>query len=137
MEPSELVERFQFFDDWQDRYRYLVDLGRKVEGMAPEDLRDEYLVPGCMSRVWLKSAVRMTDQGAVLDLQADSDAIIAKGLVAIVLMLFSGRTAREILALDVQDLFERLELDSHVTVNRRNGFYSMLMRIKELATANA
>ncbi len=136
MTVDELVERFEFFDDWEERYAYLIDLGRKLPAMPDELKVDANLVRGCLSRVWLAERVD-AGEPPVITYLADSNTVITKGLIAIVLMLYSGRPAAEILVTDLRDVFERLGLDGHLTANRRNGFYAMLGRIKELAARHA
>ena len=131
MTVDELVARFEIFDDWDDRYRYIIDLGRKLNPLDDAAKTDENKVRGCISQVWL--TCRTEDER--LRFEADSDSTIVKGLIAIVLMLHDDRSPAEILALDVSDLFDRLGLGSHVTVNRRNGFYSMLGKLKEYAAS--
>jgi len=131
--PDDFVERFNRLLSWEDRYRYLIQLGRKLEPY-PEQYRDEkHLVPGCMSQVWLVSQMGDDDE-AILKLHADSDALIVKGLTALLLMFYSDKTPEEILSTDIEGIFERLDLTQHLSVNRRNGFYSMSKKIKELAT---
>ena len=130
MTVDEIVENFELLDDWEERYRYIIDLGKKLTPL-PESMKVEAaLVPGCISRVWLHSR---QEADGVLHFQADSDAIIVKGLVAIVLALHEGKTAEEILALDLSSLFDRLDLGNQLSANRRNGFVSMLGRIRAFA----
>ncbi len=115
----------------EDRYRYLIQLGRKLEPY-PEEFRDqEHLVPGCLSQVWLVT-IEGSDPSEVV-FRADSDAHIVKGLIGVLLMMYSGKTAEEILKTDVEGLFERLDLGQHLSVNRRNGFYSMTLKMREHA----
>jgi cysteine desulfuration protein SufE len=129
--PDEFAERFTRLRSSEDRYRYLIQLGRKLEPY-PEEFRDEeHLVPGCLSQVWLVT-VEGSDPSQVV-FRADSDAHIVKGLIGVLLMMYSGKTAEEILKTDVEGLFERLDLDQHLSVNRRNGFYSMTVKMKEHA----
>ncbi|SVA91006.1 uncharacterized protein METZ01_LOCUS143860, partial [marine metagenome] len=131
--PDDFVDRFNRLLSWEDRYRYLIQLGRKLEPY-PEQFRDEdHLVPGCMSQVWLVSQTGDGDQD-ILDFWADSDALIVKGLTALLLMFYSNKTPEEILSTNVEGLFERLNLTQHLSINRRNGFYSMSRKIRELAT---
>ena len=131
MTPDEFAERFNRLRSSEDRYRYLIQLGRKLEPY-PEEFRDEeHLVPGCMSQVWLVTVGGSEPSEVVF--RADSDAHIVKGLIAVLLMLYSGKTAEEILSTDVQGLFERLDLGQHISVNRRNGFYSMTLKMREQA----
>ena len=131
MTPDEFAERFNRLRSSEDRYRYLIQLGRKLEPYPEEFRNQEHLVPGCLSRVWLVT-VEGSDPSEVV-FRADSDAHIVKGLIAVLLMLYSGKTAEEILSTDVQGLFERLDLGQHLSVNRRNGFYSMTLKMREHA----
>ena len=131
MTPDEFAERFNRLRSSEDRYRYLIQLGRKLEPY-PEEFRDEeHLVPGCMSQVWLVTVGGSEPSEVVF--RADSDAHIVKGLIAVLLMLYSGKTAEEILTTNVKGLFERLDLGQHISVNRRNGFYSMTLKMREHA----
>ena len=129
MTPDEFVDRFNRLLSWEDRYRYLIQLGRKLDPYPEEFRNDEHLVPGCLSRVWMVS--EEGSEPAHIVLKADSDAHIVKGLIAVLLMMYSDRTPREILAADVEGLFERLDLGQHLSVNRRNGFYAMNHKIRE------
>ncbi len=131
MTPDEFAERFNRLRSSEDRYRYLIQLGRKLEPYPEEFRNQEHLVPGCLSRVWLVT-VEGSDPSEVV-FRADSDAHIVKGLIAVLLMLYSGKTAEEILSTDVEGLFERLDLGQHLSVNRRNGFYSMTLKMREHA----
>ena len=131
MTPDEFAERFNRLRSSEDRYRYLIQLGRKLEPY-PEEFRDEeHLVPGCMSQVWLVTVGGCEPSEVVF--RADSDAHIVKGLIAVLFMLYSGKTAEEILSTNVEGLFERLDLGQHLSVNRRNGFYSMTLKMREHA----
>ena len=131
MTPDEFAERFNRLRSSEDRYRYLIQLGRKLEPY-PEEFRDqEHLVPGCLRQVWLMT-IEGSDPSEVV-FRADSDAHIVKGLIGVLLMMYSGKTAEEILRTDVEGLFERLDLGQHLSVNRRNGFYSMTLKMREHA----
>ncbi|GEO81999.1 SufE family protein [Pararhodospirillum oryzae] len=129
-----LAETFALFDDWEDRYRYLIDLGRALEPF-PEAARTEaHRVQGCMSQVWL---VPLVDPGPPVRLRflVDSDAHIVRGLAAVMMVLFSGRTPQEILATDADEALRALGLESHISPNRRNGVASMAATIKAAAQA--
>ncbi len=131
MTPDEFAERFNRLHSWENRYRYLIQLGRKLEPF-PEEFRDqEHLVPGCLSQVWLVTMEGSDPSEMVF--RGDSDAHIVKGLIAVLLMMYAGKTAEEILSTDLAGLFERLDLGQHLSVNRRNGFYSMTLKIREHA----
>ncbi len=133
MTLEELVENFEFLGDWEERYRYIIDLGRKLPEFPEEYRTDENKVRGCISQVWLVAEVSEGDPPTI-DFMADSDAAIVKGLIGIVQHLYSGKTPEEILSSSTEDVFEKLGLDSHLTINRRNGFQSMLHKIKQIAT---
>ena len=130
-----ILEDFSYLDDWDDRYRYLIELGRDLEPL-PEALHNEAnRVKGCASQVWLDTRSGMRDGRAVLTFVGDSDAHIVKGLIALTLALYSGRGADEILATDAGDLFRRLGLSEHLTPQRSNGVRAMVERIKRDARA--
>lgn len=133
MDAEELIERFSIFDDWEDRYAYLIELGRKLPPFDDAARTELNKVRGCVSQVWLTHTV----DGDRLYFRADSDAFIVKGLVAILLELYSGRTRDEILAVDIEAIFEELGLSGHLTPSRRNGFFSMVGRIRGIAEASA
>ena len=123
---------FEFLDDWEERYRYIIDLGAALEPY-PEELRDDaHKVRGCVSQVWL-AVDREGDADPVLHLRGDSDAHIVRGLVAIVLALFSGRAASKIAETDAEAVFRQFGLDEHLTPQRANGLRSMVKRIRDEA----
>ena len=128
---EDLVENFSLFDDWEERYRYLIDLGRKLSHMDETLKMDEYLVQGCTSRVWLIPEVKE----GIFTFQADSDAHIVRGLVAVLMVAYQGKPLAELAGIDIKDAFERMGMDQHLSTNRRNGFFSMVEKIKELAEA--
>jgi cysteine desulfuration protein SufE len=133
---------FALLDEWEDRYRYLIELGRALEPL-PEALRTETnKVRGCASQVWLASAAHSANGAghgpdAVLDLKGDSDAHIVRGLIAVLFALFDGKTAEEILRTDARAVFADLGLKEHLTPQRSNGFFSMVERIRADAQALA
>jgi cysteine desulfuration protein SufE len=142
MKIDEILDGFSFLDDWDDRYRYVIELGKALTPY-PEAVRDEaHKVQGCASQVWLHSIVQPSNgKGPVLSFVGDSDAIIVRGLVAILLALYSDQPAKEILSADAIALFEKLGLKEHLTPQRSNGFRSMVERIRRdareaLATAS-
>jgi cysteine desulfuration protein SufE len=132
MDVDELVANFEGLGDWEERYRYLIDLGRKLPPLPEAERTEAHKVRGCMSQVWLAATYRPGPPPR-LELRGDSDAHIVKGLIALLFRLYAGRTPREMVELDVQSVFERLGLESHITMNRRNGFYAMVERIRALA----
>lgn len=134
LEFTELVENFELFDDWEDRYRYIIDLGRKLPPF-PEDLKtDVTKVRGCMSQVWMVPGHSGRNQNKFA-FAADSDAHIVKGLIAVLGVLFSGKTRAEIAAIDPEAAFKKLGLDQHLSPTRRNGLVSMVGKIKGYASA--
>jgi len=125
---------FSFLDDWEDRYRYIIELGGELAPF-PETSRDDvHKVPGCVSQVWLHTQRGEGDDPVIVFL-GDSDAHIVRGLVAIVLALFSGRKASQILATDAEAALRELGLDEHLTPQRANGLRSMVQRIRREAEA--
>lgn len=129
MTLDELVETFGFFDDWEDKYRFIIDLGKDLGGLAESDKIDAHLIRGCQSQVWLThktAADRLT-------FQMDSDAHIVRGLIAVVLVIVDGRKASEIQQLDIEGVFGQLDLLAHLSVTRGNGLRAMVAHIKEVA----
>lgn len=128
---EEIISDFALFDDWESRYSYLIDLGKALPDM-PENLKtEETMVPGCTSRVWMIGET--SSETGALRLQADSDAHIVRGLIAILLKIYSDRPPQELKGLDMHGVFGQLGLSSHLTPNRRNGFFSMVERIRKLS----
>jgi len=137
MTVEELVENFELLDDWEDRYRYVIDLGKKLPAMPTDEMVEENKVRGCMSQVWLVSEMDRQTSPPVVRFRADSDAFIVKGLIAILMELYQGQTPDRILELDALDVMARIGLDQHLSPNRRNGLVSMIQRIKAIASAAA
>jgi len=130
---AEIEENFSFLDEWDDRYRYLIELGRALPPF-PEALRTEATrVRGCTSQVWFVGSVRPAPSGPAVDFIGDSDSHIVRGLVAILISLYSGRPAADILATEPDPLFTRLGLREHLTPQRSNGLTAMVERIRKLA----
>ncbi|MCX6377885.1 MAG: SufE family protein [Armatimonadetes bacterium] len=125
---EEIRETFAFFDDWEDRYRYLMEMGRELPPMNEIDKTEENRIQGCQSQVWL---VPRTD-GDLLFFDADSDSAIVKGLVAILWRVYSGQSANAVLSFDIEGFLKQLDLEEHLSMNRRNGLYSMIQKIKSL-----
>ena len=121
-----------FFDDWEDRYRYLIDLGRGLPGLADAERTEERIVHGCQSQVWLLTEFDATT--GQMHLRMDSDALIVRGLIGLVQAAYAGRTPEEVLAYDIEALFERLDLMSHLSMARGNGLRAMVGRIREQAS---
>ena len=129
MDTAELIENFSFLEDWEDRYAYLIELGKELPPMDPADKNDQTKVEGCMSQVWLKTNV---DNG-VLTFIGESDAHIVRGLIAVLRIILSGKTKEEIRQTNVEDVFKQLGLESHLSPTRRNGFFAMVERIQSEA----
>jgi cysteine desulfuration protein SufE len=138
MSLDEIIENFNYLDDWEDRYRYLIELGRMLEPLDEAAHNDTNKVLGCASQVWLETRIATDPEGMpVLNLKGDSDAHIVRGLVALILALYSGKTAPAILTTDAQALFQSLGLSAHLTPQRTNGVRSMVERIKNDARVAA
>jgi cysteine desulfuration protein SufE len=129
---EQLLEDFELFDTWEDRYAYLVDLGKRLPGLSDAEKTDEHKVRGCTSQVWF---VRRPDVGGRLRWDGDSDAIIVRGLVALLHVLTNGRTAAELDAAGLDEVFQQLGLERHLSMNRRNGFFSMVKKLREWAAS--
>ncbi len=130
-----LLSDFELLDDWEDRYRYVIELGRDLPPLAAEAHTNENKVRGCASQVWITSQADRSNADPVLTFEGDSDALIVKGLIAIAFLIYSGRPASEILAADAAPILARLGLKDHLTPQRSNGFASMIQRIKSDAAA--
>lgn len=131
---DDIRENFSLLDEWDDRYRYVIELGRTLEPMPEAEHTSQNKVQGCTSQVWLS---RQPDRGnreaPVLHFLGDSDAHIVRGLVAILLTLYAGRTAREILAIDAHAMFDEFGFREHLTPQRSNGLRAMIERIRAIA----
>ena len=126
---NDIQETFELLDSWEEKYKYIIDLGKVIQPLPPECYSEDNKVRGCTSQVWL---IHRT-VGEIHIFAADSDAFIVKGLTTIVLAAYSGKTAAEILAVDIDKTFDALGLSDHLSPNRRNGFFAMVERIKTLA----
>jgi cysteine desulfuration protein SufE len=131
---DDLIENFSFLDDWEDRYRYVIELGKTLPALSPAEHNDVNKVRGCASQVWLVSEPSGDDSRRLV-FRGDSDAHIVRGLIAILLALYSGRTAREIAETDPEKVFQRIGLRDHLTSQRSNGLSSMVARIRSDAQA--
>ena len=133
---GDIIENFALLDEWDDRYRYLIELGRMLPPLPEADHNEDNKVRGCASQVWLKTEVRRDGiAGPTLSFSGDSDAHIVRGLITILFALYSGKPAAEILSTDALALFERLGLRAHLTPQRSNGFRAMVERIRADARA--
>ncbi len=132
---DEIVENLGFLDDWEDRYRYLIELGDALEPILEHERNERNKVSGCVSRVWLVSETKQHGGQTVLSYRGDSDAMIVKGLVAILIALYSGQSAARIADTDAIKIFDGLGLREHLTSQRANGLVAMVNRIRAEAKA--
>ena len=136
MNIDEILDNFSLLDAWDDRYRYVIELGRMLEPLPEAERNEANKVQGCASQVWLATHRRPDGDGApVLNFVGDSYAHIVRGLIAILFAIYSGKNARDILSTDAVALFDRMGLREHLTPQRSNGFRSMVERIKADARA--
>ena len=132
---DDVMEDFDFLDDWEERYAYIIDLGKQLPAFPEEDRVEENYVHGCQSQVWL---IHHYDEASgKLFLLIDSDAMIVRGLAAIILVALNGKTPRELLATDIDELFERLDLFRHISPTRGNGLRAMVGKIRDIAANEA
>lgn len=131
---EEIQETFELFDDWEDRFGYIIDLGKKLPEMPESDRVEANRVNGCQATVWLKADLGADDNK--LTIRAVSDAHLVNGLIAVMLSLFDGTTPEAARAIDAKSVIEKLGLDQHLSPTRRNGLWAMIQRIEAL-TANA
>ena len=127
---EELIENFEFLGDWEERFSYLIELGKKLPPLDKAEMTDEHRVHGCQASVWLRMFPQADN---TFEIRADSDAFIVKGLIAVLLLIYSGKNAEQILDTDSTARFEQLGLDNHLSPTRRNGLHSMVNRIQALA----
>lgn len=137
MTIEQILDDFDVLDSWDDRYRYVIELGRKLAPLPETARSDKNKVQGCASQVWLisETAPAKNGGGPVLEFAGDSDAHIVKGLIAILFALYSGQPAKKIIGTDALEVFQRLGLGEHLTPQRSNGFRSMVNRIRADAEA--
>ncbi|PRB74788.1 SufE family protein [Pseudomonas sp. MYb185] len=128
---DDIIDTLSFFDSWEDRYKYIIDLGRELPPLADQHRTEPNMVRGCQSQVWLTSR----EEGGKLYFDADSDAFIVKGLLAVVLAAYNGKSPEAILAFDIEDYFVQLNLLKHLSVTRGNGLRAMVKRIQDTAAA--
>ena len=130
MDINELIDNFEFLDTWEDKYRYIIELGEKLPPLDKKYHTEDWKVQGCQSQVWL---VPTKDDNGKISFVGDSDAMIVKGLIAIVWMIFNHESPSEIKAVEVEDIFAKLKLEEHLSPSRRNGLLSMIDKIKNYA----
>jgi cysteine desulfuration protein SufE len=132
---EDILADFELLDDWEDRYRYVIELGRRLEPLPETERSAANKVQGCVSQVWLATHVDQADGIARLTFIGDSDAHIVRGLIAILFALYSGKTAKDILATDAGGKLSLLHLKEHLTPQRSNGLMAMVKRIRSDAEA--
>lgn len=130
---EEIRENFSLLDDWEDRYRYVIELGKELEPMADGDHSEENKVRGCVSQVWLKAHLSDDKVDPVLTFLGDSDALIVRGLIAILHATYSGKHVSEVLSIDPEVIFNELNLREHLTPQRSNGLRSMVERLRKIS----
>jgi cysteine desulfuration protein SufE len=133
MSLETLLEDFALFDDWEERYRFIIELGNGLAPLTDAEHSEANKVPGCVSQVWLVTET----QDQTLSFRGDSDAHIVRGLVAILLDIYKNKTRTEIASFDAESAFSQLGLSDHLTPQRSNGFYAMVQRIRNDAAAAA
>lgn len=133
MNIADLIDNFSFLDGWEEKYKYIIELGEHLEPLDEEFRTEEWKVRGCQSQVWLEPIVK----DGKISFKGDSDAFIVKGLIAIVLMIYSNKSAQEIKDIAVEEIFAKLGLQEHLSPSRRNGLFSMVEKIKYYAATLA
>ena len=131
MDIKELIDNFEFLESWEEKYSYIIELGSHLDPIDEAYRTEEWKVRGCQSQVWLEPKF----ENGKLIFKGDSDAFIVKGLIAIVLMIYSNKSAQEIKEIEVEEIFAKLGLQEHLSPSRRNGLFSMVEKIKEYAGA--
>ena len=131
---QDLIDDFTFMDDWEERYMHVIDLGKDLQPLSPEERNDTTRVKGCVSQVWLVRDHHLEDDKQLF-YRGDSDAHIVKGLVAIMISIFSGQTANDIIKTNIDDIMQQLGLSEHLSQQRSNGLKAMIGRIQQDATA--
>ena len=128
---EDIIEEFAELDEWLDKYEYIIDLGKSLDSYPEDKKTDEHLIKGCQSRVWLDAKM----ENGVLVFNADSDAIITKGIISLLIRIYSGRTPEEILSSDFS-VVEKIGLKENLSPTRANGLVSMIQTMKKLASEN-
>lgn len=134
---EELAETFDFLDDWEDRYRHVIDMGRAMPPLEEALRVPATKLDGCASQVWLVPQIEGDGPGAVFSFRGESDAMIVRGLIAVLVTLYSGLTVREVLGVDARAELERLGLNDHLSAQRSNGLRAMVECIRETAAKAA
>lgn len=135
IDAAEVEESLGFFDDWEDRYRYIIDLGKELPRLPDELKTEDRFIHGCQSQVWVDH--RLDPESGRMQFVVDSDALIVRGLAAIVLSALNDRTPEDIAAFDMDAFFDRIDLLRHISPTRGNGLRAMVQKIRGLALAAA
>ena len=130
---DELIDNFELLGDWEERFSYLIELGKNLPLLEPEEKIDANRIYGCQATVYLRMISNLREP-PTFTIKADADAFIVKGLISILLLLYNNKTAEEIIKVNALEVFRKLGLDKHLTMTRRNGLSSMIERINTLAT---
>lgn len=130
---DDIIDDMAFFDDWEQRYQYIIDLGKSISRIDENEKTDENVVKGCQSKVWLISNI----DGGILYFKADSDAVIVNGLLALVMVVFNNKTPKDILAVDIDEYLKQLDLERHITPSRGNGLKAIVAKIQAIANSYA
>ena len=133
LELDNLIADIEFFDDWEDKYRYIIDLGKTSPSLSEEDKNEKNKVDGCASQVWFLVKQEVENNDKLLYFKGDSDALIVKGLAIILFSIFSGKTPKEIIEIDAFEKLKELNLEKNLTMQRSNGLSAMIKRIKQEA----
>lgn len=133
---QELIDDFAFLDDWEDRYRYVIELGKTLAPLSEAEHNPTTKVEGCVSQVWLVTETSKNESGeTVLTFRGDSDAHIVRGLIAILIAIYAGQTPAAILSINARDIFAQIGLNEHLSPQRSNGLASMVARVERDAKA--
>lgn len=127
---EEIVDDLAFFDDWEQRYQFIIDLGKQIPGLSEEARTPDKLVKGCQSSVWLDYSI----QNGKFQFDVDSDAVIVQGLLVLVLSAYQNKSAQDILAFDMDAYFKELDLENHITPTRGNGLRAIVGKIRQIAS---
>ena len=129
MNLETIIEDFEFFDDWEDRYKYIMDLGKSLDPLSDDDYGKKNKVDGCASQVWLIIKEEEVNKETVLELKADSDSFLVKGLLAIIISIFSGKTPSNILKINYNNELEKLNLKENISQQRSNGLTAVINKV--------
>ena len=129
---DDIVDTLSFFDNWEERYKYIIDLGKQLPAMDASLQTEDRLIKGCQSKVWIECH----KEGDQLLFDVDSDAFIVRGLLAVVMAAYNGKTAEGVLAFDIENYFSEIDLIRHLSPTRGNGLKSMVQRIQQFAQAS-